>query len=47
MELLILSGANPDIKDIEGRLPLHWSTHPNTTKPIALLLKVIIIIIII
>ena len=41
MELLILNGANPDVKDIDGRLPLHWSTHPISIKPIDLLLKVL------
>ncbi len=40
MELLIMNGANPDVKDVDRRLPLHWSTHPGSTKPIDLLFKV-------
>ena len=35
-----MNGANPDVKDVDGRLSLHWSTHPGSIKPIDLLFKV-------
>jgi ankyrin repeat protein len=40
IELLLLNGANPDIRDFEGRLPLHWATIQHNTKTITLLLQV-------
>ena len=40
IELMLLNGANPDIKDLEGRLPLHWATYPRSPKCISALLKV-------
>ena len=40
MELLLMNGANPDIRDNDGRLSLHWSTNPTSTKPMDTLLKV-------
>lgn len=45
MELLVLNGANPDIRDSADRLPLHWSTKPASIKPITILLKVYDVII--
>lgn len=41
IELLLLNGANPDLRDCDGRLPLHWATKPQSIKPITELLKVI------
>ena len=35
-----MNGANPDIRDNDGRLTLHWSTNPKTTKPMDTILKV-------
>ena len=41
IELAIINEADPDIKDFEGRLPLHWSTMTlQSSKCSALLLKV-------
>ena len=40
IELMLLNGANPDIRDFEGRLPIHWATLPHSTKCAGLLLKV-------
>ena len=40
IELLILNDADPDIRDFEGRLPLHWATMSHSSKCAALLLKV-------
>ena len=40
IELAILNNANPDIRDFEGRLPLHWATLPlQSSKCAVLLLK--------
>lgn len=47
MELLLLSGANPDVEDNDGRLPLHWATNATNArslKIIQLLLKVGVVI---
>ena len=41
VELLLLNGAQVDIRDKDGRLPLHWATHPSSTKCISAILKVI------
>ena len=41
VELLLLNGAQVDIRDKDGRLPLHWATHPSSTKCISTILKVI------
>ena len=38
LELLLMNGANPVIKDDFGRLPLHWSTKPDSPKSLKLLL---------
>ena len=35
-----MNGANPDIRDNDGRLTLHWSTNPKSTKPMDTILKV-------
>ena len=40
IELLLLNGANPDVRDFEGRLPLHWATIQHNPKTITLLLQV-------
>ena len=40
MELLLMNGADPDVRDCDGRLPIHWATKPLSTKPLSLLLKV-------
>ena len=41
IEFAILNHADPDIRDFEGRLPLHWSTlSSHSSKCPALLLKV-------
>lgn len=41
IELAIINQADPDIRDFEGRLPLHWSTMMlQSSKCAALLLKV-------
>ena len=40
IELMILNGARTDVRDFEGRLPLHWATIPKSPKVIATLLKV-------
>jgi ankyrin repeat protein len=39
MEMLLLNGSNPLIRDNDGRLPIHWSTVPTSAKPILLLLQ--------
>ena len=41
IELLLLNGANPDIRDFEGRLALHWATIQTSPKTITLLLQVL------
>ena len=41
IELLLLNGANPDVRDFEGRLPLHWATIQSSSKTITLLLQVL------
>ena len=40
VELLLLNGAQADIRDNDGRLPLHWATHPSSIKCISAILKV-------
>jgi len=40
VELLLLNGAQADIRDKDGRLPIHWATHPSSTKCINIILKV-------
>jgi len=42
VELLLLNGAQADIRDKDGRLPLHWATHPSSIKCINTILKVCI-----
>ena len=40
VELLLLNGANPDVRDSWGRLPLHWATHPASPKCLKTIWKV-------
>ncbi len=40
IELMLLNGANPDIRDFDGRLPIHWGTTPRSPKCIDVLMKV-------
>ncbi len=41
VELLLMNGANPDARDFEGRLPLHWATLQKGIKTFTVLLKVV------
>ena len=43
VQLLLLNGAQVDIRDKDGRLPLHWATHPSSIKCISTILKAWII----
>ena len=40
VELMLLNNASPDIRDFEGRLPIHWATLPRSSKCAIVLLKV-------
>lgn len=40
IELLLINGANPNVRDTDGRTPVHWSTASHCTKGLSLLLKV-------
>ena len=41
IEFAILNNADPDVRDFEGRLPIHWSTMTRqSSKCTAILLKV-------
>ena len=41
IELMILNGARTDVRDFEGRLPIHWAAmQKKSSKVIAVLLEV-------
>ena len=40
IELMLMNGADPDIRDFDGRLPIHWGTTPRSPKCIDILMKV-------
>ena len=44
VELMILNGARTDVRDFDGRLPLHWATTQKRFKMIATLLEVSLLV---
>ena len=44
VELLLNDGANPMVKDSDGRLPIHWSVFDKSPKCLMQLLSVSILI---